>query len=648
MTIFSSRCALAAAVALCFAAPAVAQNSQTIVISGSRFASDPSLLPIGATTITAAEIRRAGVTDVNQAIRKIGGVYGRQSLTGSPDFPLDLRGFGSSSDQNVVIVLDGVRMNENELSSATLSTIPIDMVERIDIMRGGASVLYGEGATGGVISIVTKRPQAGARGGNVFAELGQFDSSDLRLSGVQGFDGFAIDASVGQQRTDNYRDNNEFKQKQFNGGVQFQGAFGRLSLRADIARQDQRFAGSLTEDLFKANPRQTKTPNDFGKMDSDRYTAAWENKVGAFDLAAELAHRKKDVAAAYFASWGASRSSYDSEQTQFSPRVRHLAQFDGMLNELVTGFDFGRWNRVTTADYSAAEATQRSKAFYVRDELKFAGAQQARLAAGVRRELFEKDSFDPMPFTSATYSIKQAQNAWELQGSVLAAPGLTAWAKAGHSFRVATSDENAFTPQANKPLETQVSHDAEIGLGYAQGAAKLDARIFRHNLDNEIYYNPVAGMFGANTNLDPTQRKGFELDGSYRFAPAWQVLGHYQRVQAKFRSGQYAGRELALVPSHIVTARLAWLPGDGQSADIGVQRVAEQRYGDDFFNSCNARIPAYTTVDGRYARKFGQWELALSALNLFDKDHYSQAFGCRSGIYPDSGRQLKVSARYDF
>ena len=647
MTFITSRCALAAAVAVCFAAPALAQTD-TVVISGSRFASDPSLLPIGATTITAADIRRAGVSDVNQAIRKIGGVYGRQSLTGSPDFGLDLRGFGTNSDQNMVIVLDGVRLNENELSSATLSTIPIDMVERIDIMRGGASVLYGEGATGGVIQIVTKRPQAGARSGNVFTELGQFSSGEARASLAQGFDGVAFDVSAGHQRTDNYRDNNDFKQSRFNGGLQFTGGFGRLSLRADIARQDQRFAGSLTEAQFNANPRQTLTPNDFGKMDSDRYTAAWEHKIGNFDLAAELSHRKKEAEAAYFSQWGTSKSAYDTKQTQFSPRVRHLGTFDGLLNELVAGFDFGRWNRVTSADFSAADATQRSKAFYVRDEVKFAGAQQFRLAAGVRRELFDKDSFDPVPFTTANYSIKQAHNAWEVQGSMLAAPGLTAWAKAGQSYRVANSDENGFTPQANKPLQTQTSHDAEIGLGYVVGGAKVDARIFRHKLENEIYYDPTAGMFGANTNLDPTQRKGFELDGSYRFAKEWQVSGHFQQVDAEFRSGKNAGRDLALVPKNILTVRLAWLPSDGQSADIGVQRVDEQRYGSDFDNSCSSRIPAYTVVDGRYARKFGPWELALTALNLFDKEHFSQAFSCRAGIYPNSGRQLKVSARYDF
>ncbi|WP_310657149.1 Plug domain-containing protein, partial [Acinetobacter baumannii] len=71
-----------------------------IVITGPRFPAQAT--PIGATVITAEQIRSAGATDVNAAIRKIGGVFGRQSLDGSPDFGLDLRGFGTNSAQNTV------------------------------------------------------------------------------------------------------------------------------------------------------------------------------------------------------------------------------------------------------------------------------------------------------------------------------------------------------------------------------------------------------------------------------------------------------------------------------------------------------------------------------------------------------------------
>jgi iron complex outermembrane receptor protein len=77
--------------------------------------------------------------------------------------------------------------------------------------------------------------------------------------------------------------------------------------------------------------------------------------------------------------------------------------------------------------------------------------------------------------------------------------------------------------------------------------------------------------------------------------------------------------------------------------------VDAQRYGGDFSNTCSSRIPSYTTLDARYAVRAGAWELAIAGSNLTGKDYFSNAFGaCQSGIYPDAGRQVKVSARLDF
>ena len=105
---------------------------------------------------------------------------------------------------------------------------------------------------------------------------------------------------------------------------------------------------------------------------------------------------------------------------------------------------------------------------------------------------------------------------------------------------------------------------------------------------------------------------------------------------------------MVLVPKNLLSARLSWSPASGQSADIGAQWVDSQRYGSDFTNTCAARIPSHTTIDARYARTFGAWEYAVSGLNLADKQYFSNAFGCQSGIYPGDGRQIKLAARYDF
>jgi iron complex outermembrane receptor protein len=653
---------LAAAVSLCFTAavPATvlaqdaagAQMSQVlapVVITGSRFDADPALATIGATVISADEIRRSGASDVNAAIRKVGGVYGRQSLDGSPDFGLDLRGFGADSSQNMVIVLDGVRLSENELSNAILSAIPIDTVDRIEITRGGASVLYGDGATGGVISIVTRRPGKNTSRGSVFVEGGQFRAGEVRVSGAQAWDGFAADATLATQRTDNYRDNNEFKQTHFSGGAQWFANNGRIGFRYEGARQDTHFAGALTEAQFNANPRQTLTPNDNGSLDSDRFTAFAQRRIGAYDLAADLSYRKKTVDSTYFFGASPSTTTYDSKQTQFSPRVRRLGDIGGMLNEMVAGFDWTEWNRTTSASYSTADATQHSKALYVRDELRFDTAHEGRVSAGVRREIFDKDFSDPLGYGTTAYKAAQGLNAWELQASYMPVASLTLYGKAGQSYRVANADENALTPVPNEALKPQQSHDLELGVSYATAAQKVTARVFRHNLTNEIFYDPT--IF-TNTNLAPTRREGFELDAEQRIGADWNVSAHYQHVDAKFTGGANNGKQMVLVPENTLTARLSWTSSNGQSADVGAQWVDSQRYGSDFDNTCSGKIPSYTTLDARYARKFGQWELALAGTNLSDKHYYSQAFTCdasgKSGIYPSDGRQLKVSARYEF
>lgn len=635
--------ALACAVSLSlFAGAASAEQAPaTVHVTGARFASDAALTPIGASVITADDIRRAGVTDVNAAIRKIGGVYGRQSLTGSPDFNLDLRGFGTNSGQNLVILVDGVRLNENELSDAVLASIPVDTVERIEITRGGSSVLYGEGATGGVINIITRRGAAPGYHGSLSLEGGRFDQYDARARVAHGEGPLSFDLAAARQGTDNYRENNEFRQKTISGGVQWAVDGSRLGLRVESARQDMRFPGSLTLEQFEVNPRQTFTPDDFGTLDSDRVTLFGEHRIGSVELAAELAHREREVTSFYGGPYPF-ESTYNSRQTQFSPRLRQIARWDGMLNEVVAGVDLARWERSTS---TGSDASQDSKAVYVRDEMRFANVHNARLALGARHERFDKDERNADFFVP---NGEQSQNGWSIEGSIDPVAGITVHAKAGRSYRIPNADENGYRSSEGL-LEAQTSRDLELGVSAGGEARRISARVFRHRLENEIFYDPtLAGGFGANTNLDPTRRQGVEIEGQLQVAADWRLTGQFQHVKAEFTGGPNAGREMVLVPKNVLTARLAWMPSDGQTADIGAQYVSNQRYGSDFANSCDARIPSYTTVDARYARKVGAWEFALSGLNLADRQYYSNAFGCRSGIYPSDGRQLKLSVRYDF
>lgn len=648
--------ALGTALSLLGNVSALAQQSSEkplppVVVSSTRFENNIEPGPIGATIITAEQIRASGVNNVNQAIRKIAGVYGRQNLNGTQDYALDLRGFGADSSQNMVVLVDGIRLSENELVNPSLSSVPIELVERIEIIRGGGSVLYGEGATAGVINVITKRAKPNSQGGTLVGEAGSYGHRELRASVAKSWESLALDANIGDLRTDNYRANNAVRQRNFSGGLQWGDAQGRIGLRVDSLRQDMRLPGSLTMAQFNADPRQTTSPNDFGSNDSDRYTLFADRKLGAYEFAAELSRRNKTASGHFASAFGAFDSKADSTVTQFSPRVRHVSMLGGWSNELVGGIDLTRWSRNTVSDFagapsSRANASQSSRALYVRDEVK---GKQARIALGARHENFDKDSVDPASPARGTYAKSFGLNAWELQGSYAVVPAVELFAKAGQSYRVANVDENAFTPTPGMPLVPQISHDLEGGVTVGNANNKATARYFQHRLKNEIFYNPL--VF-ANVNLDPTRRRGVELEASSVLSRTLSLTANAQHVSAEFTGGPYAGKEMVLVPRNTATVRLTWFPTARQTADLGVQWVDTQRYGGDFSNACSDRIPSYTTLDARYAVRMGGWELAVIGTNLTGRDYFSNAFGAcssgKSGIYPDPGRQLRLSARLDF
>ena len=127
-----------------------------VVVTASRFAESADALPYGVSVITAKEIESSGASSVSEAIMKVLGVLGRLDVSGANSYGLDLRGFGQTADSNQVVIVDGHRLNEQDLTGAALGSIPIDQVQRIEVLHGSGAVLYGEGATAGVILITTK------------------------------------------------------------------------------------------------------------------------------------------------------------------------------------------------------------------------------------------------------------------------------------------------------------------------------------------------------------------------------------------------------------------------------------------------------------------------------------------------------------
>src|SRR5919202_3018806 len=132
-----------------------AQN-ETVVITATRFPDAKRDLPVGVTIITADDIRKSATSNLPDILAQFGLLQVR-NLAGTQNQQIDLRGFGITGDQNTLILVDGIRITAIELESAQLAAIPLESIERIEIVRGGGAVLYGSGATGGTINIITRR-----------------------------------------------------------------------------------------------------------------------------------------------------------------------------------------------------------------------------------------------------------------------------------------------------------------------------------------------------------------------------------------------------------------------------------------------------------------------------------------------------------
>src|SRR6185369_15712232 len=104
---------------------------------------------------------------------------------------------------------DGLRFSEADLGGTRLAGIPIESVERIEVLRGSGAVLYGEGATGGVIIITTKAGTGRQRGNtaSVYAGAGSFGLRDLRANATVAGGGFSLDVAGQKRDSDNHRDN---------------------------------------------------------------------------------------------------------------------------------------------------------------------------------------------------------------------------------------------------------------------------------------------------------------------------------------------------------------------------------------------------------------------------------------------------------
>ena len=171
-----------------------------VVITATRNEELVTSIPVATDVLTAKNIEESNAKNVGEALQNIGDSFIKSyGGVGSLE-TVSLRG---STDAQVLILIDGQRLNNAQSGSVDLSSIPTDAIERIEVVKGGNTAMYGSDAVGGVVNIITKS-MARKNDLNLSANglYGTYNTRIIDLSAAQGFGNFDYFLSYNRTQTD--------------------------------------------------------------------------------------------------------------------------------------------------------------------------------------------------------------------------------------------------------------------------------------------------------------------------------------------------------------------------------------------------------------------------------------------------------------
>ncbi|MCR4346820.1 MAG: TonB-dependent receptor [Sulfuricaulis sp.] len=665
-----------------YAMAATTLEHPAVIVTSTRMTDDNARLPASVSVITAESISRSPASTLPELLALEAGVATR-SLYGNhaARATVDMRGFGAASTQNTLILLDGRRLNDIDLSAVDFAAIPVESIERIEIIRGGGGVLYGDGAAGGAINIITKQPGRRGTSGSIIASLESHQSHRLDAAFSHGQDLFAANAFVSSINADGYRRNNELKQNNLQTDLRWFHDRGEWFLKLGADDQSVRLPGERRVDPgagvdeLNNDRRGTSRPRDYANQNGGSLTMGHSHFLSADqELIIDLGYRKKNQKAFFddYAFGGAFANYYDTNLATVSltPRLKIRHRLFDRPGTLVTGVDYyhSQYDSDRSLNPSTAstpihrlDVNQTSLAVYGQDTSEISDRSLLTLGGRWQRvKMQAHDDFNPGApggaFGSGAPERKSSDTEHILDMGLRHRLNetLSIFGKIGRSVRFATIDEffqtdsNSFL-QTFSPLKPQTAESLDLGADYAQGDTRLGVGIYRMNFRNEIHFNSATF---ANENLDPTRRHGMTVSAEKRITESSRVTADYAYTRSTFRSGTFAGNEVPLVSQNTGSLAYSWASNRKLTVSAAARYTGEKHFDNDQTNTFQ-KIPAITTVDIKLMRKIDAWKWQAAVNNLFNRKAFD--YGVRStssssiyNAYPLPERFFSFSLGRDF
>ena len=617
------------------------QELQPMKVSALRLETPSKNLPARIQVIDQDVIERSGATDVVGLLRKEANLQVRSTSGNSARSTVSMGGFGEGGQLRTLVILDGHRLNTIDMSAINWCSIPLALVESIEVIRGGQSGTYGNHAVGGVIKINTKLPKVEPTGSLQFS-TGSFDSFNLRGAYSQKIGEIGLTIFGDRVESDGYRVNGDHQTD--SGGLRLDwggesGLKGYLSWT--LSNTDFGFPGDLNASALLSDRRQSTDLNDRGEEKSSNGrgglsyeindTWSLENRFGYLD-------RETGVNMPS-ASWIAD-TSY--ETFSYSP----ILHYESNSADWMIGFDYFKDEVDADTNYDDSFLQRRTMA----------------VLASTNQSLSELWNWN------GNFRLETNKNSGEYGGTILNEVENEEWAGAigvvrefgsddliygafRRFYRYPATDEIlVFWPSRglNPNLEPESGFEVELGADLVFYNLFGSGRIFQQWMKDEIIYDSAAG---SNVNLEKTRRLGFDLSLEWQLTKSMRSGASYEYVRATIEEGTFAGSRVPLVAEGLLRLFLELSPVDSLLLSLGGSYVGETFMGSDFTNSKDP-LGSYWLHDLRLNYELSSGLTFFAGMeNIFDEEYVSTAFlDWREipGFYPGSGRTGRLGFRYLF
>ncbi|MBN1354318.1 MAG: TonB-dependent receptor [Candidatus Omnitrophica bacterium] len=656
-----------------------AQRLDPIVITPTRY-EDPSLnVSSNITVITEDEIKRSCVKYIPDLLRQQAGIVVNDLLGNGKSTSVDIRGFGDSAAMNVLVLVDGRRTNQIDLSGVDWTQIDINNVEKIEIVRGGQSVLYGDNATGGVVNIITKsgkdkKYEAGVR---LASGSDRYKACKAHIAGSNSF----LDYYANLSSTYNHgrRVNNNLETADYAANITLRPT-DSLKLNFSTAYHKDWYglpSAVKPSDINLIGREGSLSPDNRAKTEDAYFMftpeADLNTALGELFFSSDVVLKGRRSNAVFKSSSGDSIVKHHITGFGVTPKLAFTKELFNVENRLMVGLDYyanrdfiedGFESQIpfifpTTINY--IKIHKDTLGVYISDTAQL--PLNFILTSGVRGEgafyYFDQDAV-----VRSTNRAHPLEYAYDIGLTYKYNKNSSIYGRYSRSFRFPATDEYyspimlfyTFTGDQlvsgglDKDLKTQTAYNYELGI--KENSSKylsLKADCYFMDVRNELMYDPIEFK---NTTADFTIHYGLELEGHVYLFDMLDIFANYTYQKAYFtENGSFVGNEIPLVPHNRFSAGVNLSYMDCFYMSYITTYVGERYFANDLLNEMPKMKP-HMVHDVKFSYKKYGVELFLSINNILDEEYEEYGaldfYRTSPGYYPCPRRNYILGLEYKF